>query len=90
MLPDFANAYSALDGYWTPTASFSQLLAFLREAGEDPNPGAVYAALIEMQRQGSVLAVHAWGRIPRYALISRLKFRRALPPVPPRTTPWAS
>lgn len=91
VIPDFANAYSALDAHWTPLATFGELLDFLSEAGERVAPNRVYAAICEYQRNGAVLALHRWGHAPRYALRTRLVFRRSLLLAPHHEGgPWAS
>jgi hypothetical protein len=89
VLPDYASAYSALEAYDRPLATLGELIVFMRSAGEYVEPHRMYQAILDYQREGSVLCLHRWGFAPRYALRERLVFRRSFAPIP-TSGPWAS
>lgn len=86
-----AAAWSALDAYPRPVASLRELWQFMDDAGESVPSRLMLDALEGYVRTGAVLAVWGGAEI-RYALRSRLIFRRNYPPPrrPRGGGPWAA
>lgn len=88
IIPDFSGAWSALDAHERPVVSFHEMCTFLAEAGELRGPAQLYLALEEMVQEGTVWVALSPKGPPRYALRSRLVFRRE--ERRGRWQPWAS
>lgn len=76
IVPDYANAFSGLDAHERPIMTFGELMTFLTNADLGyVSAAAVYVALEEMCKCGSVWRLLRPGKVPLYALCRRIEFR---------------